>query len=105
MAARFRTAVDRSQAKGGDTEAARERRSFDRARARLKLRQAAFAWTFGALLAFGIALATGITGRSGAPNPGVIIGGVFSAMAVATWIASIVGDAERWSRAYGIDQP
>ena len=53
----------------------------------------------GALLAFGIAIATGISGRAGSPNPGVIIGLLFSAIAAATWVAAVFGDAERWYRA------
>ena len=53
----------------------------------------------GAALAFGIALVAGLGGRSGSPNPSVIIGLVFSAMAAATWIAAAFGDAERGYRA------
>ena len=94
MAARFHAAAG-----GTQTSADRERHSFHQARWRLKLRQAAVGWTMGALLAFGIALATGIRGRSGVPNPGVIIGLVFAAGAAVTWIAAAFGDAERWYRA------
>jgi hypothetical protein len=98
MAARFHAAAGHSR-DGTQTGADRERQSFNQARWRLKLRQAAVGWTTGALLAFGIALATGVSGRSGSPNPGVIIGLVFSAIAAATWIAAAFGDAERWYRA------
>ena len=97
MAARFQAAVQHSRAVG-QTGADRERQTFNEARARMKLRQAAWGWTMGALVAFGIALATGITGRS-APNPGIIIGVVFAAGAAATWIATFFGNAERWYRA------
>jgi anti-sigma factor RsiW len=94
MAARFHAAAG-----GTQTSADRERQSFHQARWRLKLRQAAVGWTAGAVLAFGIAVVTGLGGRSGSPNPGVIIGLVFSVMAAATWIAATFGDAERWYRA------
>ena len=99
MAARFHAAAAGQSRDGTRTGADRERQSFNQARWRLKLRQAAVGWTTGAVLAFGIALVTGISGRSGSPNPGVIIGLVFSAMAAATWIAAAFGDAERWYRA------
>ena len=46
-----------------------------------------------------VALVTGVGGRSGSLNPGVIIGLLFSAIAAATWIAAAFGDAERWYRA------
>ena len=99
MAARFRAAAAGHSRDGTQTGADRERQSFQQARWRLKLRQAAVGWTTGAVLAFGIAVVTGLGGRSGSPNPGVIIGLVFSAMAAATWIAAAFGDAERWYRA------
>lgn len=99
MAARFHRAAGRSRGGSAETDADRERHSFNQARSRLKLRQAGVVWAAGALLAFGIAVATGISGRPRAPNPGVIIGLVFSAMAAATWIAAAFGDAERWYRA------
>jgi len=98
MAARFHRAAERSRGGSVQTDADRERQSFNQARSRLKLRQAAVAWAMGALLAFGIAVATGISGRPRSPNPGVIIGLLFSAIAAATWIAAF-GDAERWYRA------
>jgi anti-sigma factor RsiW len=93
MAERFRTAVERSRGAGSQTEA--ERASFRRTRARVGLRYAAMAWGAGALLAFGIAVITGI-GRPRAPNPGVIIGLVFSGMAAATWIASYSRNSAWW---------
>ena len=97
MAARFQAAAEHSRG-AVRTGADRERQTFNDARARMKLRQAAWGWTMGALLAFGIALATGVTGRR-IPNPGVIIGVVFAAGAAATWIAAFFGNAERWYRA------
>ena len=57
---------------------------------------AAMAWGAGALLAFGIAVLTGIGGRPRFPNPGVIIGLVFSGMAAATWVASYSKDSAWW---------
>src|SRR5687767_12962108 len=70
MAARFHAAAGHPR-QGTQTVADRERRSFNQARWRLKLRQAAVGWTMGAVLAFGIALVTGVTGRSGSLNPGI----------------------------------
>jgi anti-sigma factor RsiW len=97
MAARFQAAVSRSKATGTNVD--RERESFNRAVARLKLRQAALAWTLGALLAFGIAYLTPRPGVFGFGHPGIIIGVVFSAMAVGTWLLSGRANAERWYRA------
>jgi RNA polymerase sigma-70 factor (ECF subfamily) len=90
MAERFKAAVGRSS----PSEA--ERETFRRTRARVGLRYAAMAWGAGALLAFGIAVLTGIGGRPRFPNPGVIIGLVFSGLAAATWVASYSKDSAWW---------
>jgi anti-sigma factor RsiW len=90
MAERFQAAVGRSR---GASESDAERETFRRTRARVGLRYAAMAWGLGALLAFGIAVMTGVAGR---PNPGVIIGLVFTAMAAATWVTSYSRNSAWW---------
>jgi anti-sigma factor RsiW len=91
MAERFKAAVTRS------LPAEAERESFRRTRARVGLRYAAMAWGAGALLAFGIAIVVSVSGgRPRSPNPGVIIGVVFSAAAVATWLASYSRNSAWW---------
>jgi anti-sigma factor RsiW len=98
MAERFRALSDeRRRSSTPDTEADRERESFDRARMRVKLRHSAIVWALSALMALGIALFTpGFNVDIGLRHPGVIIGLVFAAVAVATWLVSYRADAERW---------
>lgn len=89
MAARFATLSEtRSRLASDQTDADRERTAFNRARARIKLRQSSVGWALGALLAFAIAFLVEPDGRAGVRHPGVIIGLVFGAMAVGTWVAS-----------------
>ena len=99
MAERFRARMHESvglERSVGDID--REKAVFGRAKARLKLRQAAIAWSFGAVVAFGLALLTGVRGPLGLQNPGTIIGLVFAALAAGTWAVSYRVDAERWYR-------
>lgn len=97
MAERFRAMADERRGKGApDTEADREKQSFDRLKARMKLRLAAVVWALGALLAVGIGFLTVSDRRFGIWHPGVIIGIVFGASAVFTWLTSLSSNPERW---------
>jgi anti-sigma factor RsiW len=91
MAKRFQAAVERS------SPADVEREAFRQTRARVGLRFAAMAWGAGALLAFGIAVVVSVSGgRPRSPSPGILIGVVFSAAAVATWLASYSRNSAWW---------
>lgn len=68
-------------------DADREKQTFDQIRARIKLRHAAIVWAVSALMALGLMLVA--RAAPGNRNPGVVIGVVFGAMAVWTWLASI----------------
>ncbi len=97
MAERFRTMMAERPPNGmSGTEADREKSVFDRARARVKLRQAAVVWGKGSAFALGIAVLTGFDGRLGARHPGVIIAIVFGAMALGTWLLSCAPHPEYW---------
>ena len=76
---------------------------FDRARARVKLRLAATIWGLGALFPFGVAVVTGVNGQA-FRHPGVIIGLVFGAMAIATWLTSLSTHPEAWYAAFTGDE-
>jgi anti-sigma factor RsiW len=94
MADRFRLQMHDLSA----IEPDRERAIFHRAKARLKLRQATLAWSFGAAVGFGMAFLTGLKGPLGLLNPGMIIGLVFAVLGGLTWLASTRPDADRWYR-------
>jgi anti-sigma factor RsiW len=77
------------------TDGDRERETFNQIRARMKLRHAAILWGLSALMALALTFVAA-TGRHGVANPGSIIGLVFGAMAVATWLASNSRRPDYW---------
>jgi predicted anti-sigma-YlaC factor YlaD len=99
MADRFRLQMhDRAGIDLSAIEPDRERAIFHRAKARLKLRQATLAWSFGAAVGFAVAFLTGLKGPLGLLNPGMMIGLVFAVLGGLTWLASTRPDADRWYR-------
>ena len=101
MAEKFGALMEERSRRGSeDTEADRERTALNRAIRRSKLRQSSMAWALGAVLAFVIAGLTPMDGGVGMRHPGVIIGVVFGAMALGTWLASYRPDSERWYGAF-----
>jgi hypothetical protein len=106
MAARFQTLLT-EKARPTDTEAAREREIFARARAtadlRVKARTGAAAWALGAAVSWFVAWATW-SDRLGYRNPGVLIGVTFLAAAVLIFALSFVVRPEsRWRALAGLD--
>lgn len=84
-------------------EADRAKMVFHRARARVKLRLAGTIWAVASVFPFALAA---ITGADGHPfrHPGNIIGLVFGAMAVATWLTSLSPRPEAWNAAFSGDE-
>jgi anti-sigma factor RsiW len=92
MAERFRAILDdKHRRETPQTEAAHEKDSFARVRARVKVRQemraGAVAWALGALFSLGVALFTGFD-HFGYRHPGVLLFGFFGVCAVVTFVAS-----------------
>jgi len=92
MAARFRTLLSEKQRQTEpQTDAARERAAFDRARAAaelpIKARAAALAWALAALFSGLIAFLTW-NDRMGFTNPGFVIGVCFAVGAALTFAVS-----------------
>ena len=102
MAARFGALLaEKRPTAERETEAAREREAFDRARADAELpqktRAAALIWGFASLFGFGMALLTW-NDRMGWRNPGVWLGVCFGVAAVATFVLSFYVTADSWWR-------
>jgi len=102
MAARFGGLLaEKRPTPDSETEAAREREAFDRARADAELpqktRAAALIWGFASLFGFGIALVTW-NARMGWRNPGVWLGVCFGVGAIATFVLSFYVKADSWWR-------
>ena len=100
MAERFRRMMG-ERPSGAALEAERAKIVFDRARTRVKLRLAAVIWGLGAL--FPLALAA-FTGQFSFRHPGLVIGAVFAAMALATWLMSFSPHTEWWYAAFAGDE-
>jgi len=96
MAERFRGLLQEQHDLSPEIDANRERASFDRVRARVKLRQAAIVWAAAALVAFGIAMVTASNLRFGLSHPGIVIAVVCGAIALAAWLASNRFSVELW---------
>jgi hypothetical protein len=108
MAARFQTLLqDKNRHREPDTEAARERAIFDRARSadlRLKTRYAAVIWALASALAWFIAVVTWIPPMARYWNPGVILGVCFLIGAAVTFVASFfVTPDSKWRALLGLD--
>jgi hypothetical protein len=102
MAVRFGALLaEKRPSADSQTEAARERETFDRARADAELpqktRAAALIWGFASLFGFGIALLTW-NARMGWRNPGVWLGVAFGMAAIATFVLSFYVTADSWWR-------
>ena len=108
MAGRFRALLEEKRGNGeAETESAREREAFDRARMAaelpIKARTAALVWALGGLFAWFIALLTW-NERMGFRNPGVLIGVCFILGAVVCFGASFfVKPESRWRALVGLD--
>ena len=108
MAGRFRALLEEKRGDAeAETEAAREREAFNRARMaaelRIKARTAALVWALGGVFAWFIALLTW-NERLGFRNPGVLIGVCFILVAVVCFGASFfVKPESRWRALVGRD--
>ena len=80
------------------TEADRAKLVFHRARARVRLRLAAIVWSVASVFPLALAAVTGVGGHP-FRHPGIIIGLVFGAMALATWLSSLSPHPEAWHAA------
>jgi hypothetical protein len=109
MSGRFRALLEEKRGDAEpETEAARERETFDRARIAaelpIKARTAALVWALGGLFAWFIALLTW-NKRMGFRNPGVLIGVCFILGAVVCFAASFfVKPESRWRALIGLDE-
>jgi hypothetical protein len=92
MARRFHT-LSAAQPAGATLENDRAKVVFSRARASMKLKLSAVAFGLGGLFAFGMAA---VVGEFSLRHPGLIIGSVFTGMAVATWLMSYSSRPEWW---------
>jgi hypothetical protein len=92
MAQRFR-AMATERPSGATLEADRAKVVLSRARASMKLKLSAAAFGLGGVFALCMAL---FVGEWSFRHPGLIIGVVFSAMAVATWMMSYSSRPEWW---------
>jgi hypothetical protein len=106
MAARFKTLLD-ERGRQPDTEAARERDTFTRARAaaelRVKARTSAAAWAMASAFSWLMAYLTW-NGFRGFFNPGVILGSIFLVSAMVVFIASFyVTPDSPWRKYVGLD--
>ena len=96
MAGRFQRLMnERPRSEPVNADADRERSTFERARARVKLRQAAFIWALGAAFAFAIAQLVPNAGFS-LRHPGIVIALVFGVTALATALLSWAPRPEYW---------
>jgi hypothetical protein len=107
MAGRFRALLDEKRGAEAETESAREREAFDRARMAaelpIKARTAALVWALGGLFAWFIAILTW-NERMGFRNPGVLIGVCLILGAVVCFGASFfVKPESRWRALVGLD--
>ena len=108
MAGRFRALLEEKRGDvEAETESAREREAFDRARMAaelpIKARTAALAWVLAGLFAWFIALLTW-NERMGFRNPGVLIGVCFTLAGVVCFGASFfVRPESRWRALVGLD--
>jgi anti-sigma factor RsiW len=101
MAEKFGALMEERARRGSeDTEADRERTALNRAIRRSRLRQASLAWALATVLALVMAGLTPIDGGVGLRHPGIIIGIVFGAMALGTWLVSYRPDSARWFGAF-----
>jgi hypothetical protein len=99
MTKRFQTLLqERVPTAEPQSDAARERESFDRARAAAErltqIRGAAVAYAFASGFAFFVAFVTW-NERVGYRNPGVVIGVIFLAVSVVTFVASLLSRENR----------
>ena len=78
----------------------RTRIVFERTRKRLQLRLGAMAWLLGSVFAFVMAGLTPFGGGITWRHPGIIIGVVFLAMALGTWVMSFSRSPEKWYAAF-----
>lgn len=92
MARRFKT-LKSERPDAGALEADRAKVVFTRARASMKLKVSAVAFGLGGLFALAMAI---FVGDFSLRHPGLIIGVVFSGMAVATWLMSYSSRPEWW---------
>lgn len=92
MARRFHT-LSAARPVGDALEADRAKLVFSRARASMKLRISAVAFALGGLFALGMAA---FVGEFSLRHPGLIIGTVFSGMALVTWLMSYSSRPEWW---------
>jgi hypothetical protein len=99
MARRFHS-LNASRPAGEPLEADRAKVVFSRARASMKLKLSAVAFGLGGLFAFGMAA---FVGEFSLRHPGLIIGTVFSGMAVATWLMSYSSRPEWWYATFSGD--
>jgi anti-sigma factor RsiW len=108
MAARFQTLLDdKRRHPQPETDAAREREAFDRARLaadlQVKARTAALVWAAAGLFALLVAFLTW-NKLMGFFNPGVLLGVCFLAGAVVTFVSSFyVKPESRWRALVGLD--
>jgi len=105
-AKRFRTLMaERLCAGGAPIEADRAKIVFDRARPRIKLRVAAAVWALGSVFPLGMAVFMGMDGHFSLRHPGAVIGAVFGAMALFTWLMSLSPHPEaRYAAFSGSDE-
>ena len=96
MARRFKT-IKSERPDADALEADRAKAVFARARASMKLKFSAVAFGLGGLFALVMAV---FVGDFSLRHPGLIIGVVFSGMAVATWLMSYSSRADWWYAAF-----
>jgi hypothetical protein len=102
MAQRFGALAAERPSSGG-IEADRAKLVLHRARARVRLRFAGTIWAVASVFPFALAAITGVDGHP-LRHPGNIIGLVFGAMAVATWLTSLSRHPEAWYAAFSGDE-
>ena len=105
MAARFQALLD-EKVRPAETEAARERETFARARAaatlRVKARTSAAIWGMASAIGWFVAFMT--RGALGLFNPGILLGAIFLLSAVVVFVASFyVTPDSPWRKYVGLD--
>ena len=99
MAERFRR-MNAERPSEATLEEDRAKIVFDRARARVKLRMAALIWGLGAVFPLAMALVIPFHGQFGFRHAEVLLGTVFGAAALSTWLMSLSPHPEWWYAAF-----
>jgi predicted anti-sigma-YlaC factor YlaD len=100
MAERFGKLAARPSNAANENERAKV--VFDEVRSRVKLRMAAAIWAGAAL--FAVLMGTVFTGGFTFKHPGMVIGAVFGAMALGTWLTSFSSRPDVWAGALEEDE-